>query len=58
MNQTVAGKPEMSLIHDGMSNQFPGEDQLKMFISNPGKYTGVAGAGGGSETKAGGSGTK
>ena len=42
MDKAVQGKPELSLIHGGLRYQFPGEDQLRMFISNPTKYTKAA----------------
>lgn len=39
MNQNVPGKPEFSTIHEGMRYLFPGEDQRRMFLANPGKYS-------------------
>jgi YHS domain-containing protein len=38
MNQTVAGKPEFTVVHKGRRYQFPGQEQLDMFIANPAKY--------------------
>jgi len=60
LNKAVQGKPEISLTYGGMRYQFPGEDQMKMFIANPTKYTGTgtAPAGGSGTKQRGGSGTK
>jgi YHS domain-containing protein len=56
MNKAVPGRPDTAITYGGMRYQFPGEDQMKMFISNPTKYTGPAA--GGSGSKPGGSGSR
>jgi YHS domain-containing protein len=38
MNQTVPGKPEFTVVHKGRRYQFPGQEQLNMFVANPAKY--------------------
>ncbi|MEM8913339.1 MAG: hypothetical protein AAGC97_16355 [Planctomycetota bacterium] len=39
MKKWIAGKPEHSVVFDGKTYLFPGEEQKKMFVSNPAKYT-------------------
>jgi len=60
MNKEVDGNPETAVTYGGMRYLFPGQDQMKMFISNPAKYTGNAAspAGGSGSKPADGSGTK
>ncbi len=38
MNQEVPGKPEFATIYGGKRYLFPGAEQMKMFLANPGKY--------------------
>ena len=38
MGKEVAGKPEFSLMHDGLRYLFPGKEQMQMFMENPDKY--------------------
>ena len=38
MKKEMPGKPEHTVIDQGLRYQFPGVDQMKMFIANPGKY--------------------
>jgi len=38
MKKDVPGKPEYTVIYQGMRYQFPGEQQMKMFQANPAKY--------------------
>ncbi len=38
MQQEIQGKPEFTVFHHGLRYWFPGEDQQKMFVSNPAKY--------------------
>ena len=40
MNQQMAGKPEISAVHNGMRYQFISQEQRQMFMANPLKYTG------------------
>lgn len=42
MNKQMAGKPEVSVVHDGMKYQFMSEEQRKMFNMNPSKYVPAA----------------
>ena len=49
MNKAVAGVPEHSLTYGGMRYQFPGSDQMKMFMANPTKYANATGGGSGSK---------
>ena len=39
MNQEMAGNPDISVTLGGLKYLFPSDEQRKMFISNPGKYT-------------------
>ena len=38
MGKQMPGKPEHTIIHNGMRYQFPGEDQAEMFMAYPKKY--------------------
>jgi len=38
MQKQVPGKPDFTVIHKGLRYQFPGEDQMKMFMADPAKY--------------------
>ena len=52
MKQDVAGKPDIFVRNGGMKYQFASEDQRKMFLANPGKYSvGAVAAAAGSTTK-------
>lgn len=38
MRKEVPGKPEFTVLHKGLRYQFPGEDQMNMFIADPARY--------------------
>jgi YHS domain-containing protein len=38
MNQNVPGKPQYTVHYQGLRYLFPGPEQKKMFLANPGKY--------------------
>ena len=39
MNQEMPGNPDISVTLGGLRYRFPSDEQRKMFIANPGKYT-------------------
>lgn len=38
LNEAIPGKPEFSVVYRGLRYWFPGEEQKRMFLSNPAKY--------------------
>ena len=39
MGQSVPGRPEFTVVHEGMRYQFPGAEQRDVFLKNPLKYS-------------------
>ena len=38
MQKQVPGKPDFTVVYKGFRYQFPGEDQMKMFLADPARY--------------------
>jgi len=38
MNEQVPGKPEFTVVYQGMRYQFPGKEQMDQFLSSPERY--------------------
>lgn len=58
MGKDMAGTPDHEVIYHGLRYRFPSEDQLKMFLANPDKYTSAATQSSGSHPQGSGSGRR
>ncbi len=58
MGKDMAGNPDYEVIYHGLRYRFPSEDQMKMFMANPEKYTATAASAGGAHPQGSGSGRR